>query len=127
MDNAGTLWSLPSLMVSPCLHLHLSGGDECFEVKERVSLLDESVHATFLQSQFVEKHLLVLVSLQTGNVLFCLTCDYESLCAFLLGNLLDTTGVVVAALGRSLIHVANVEHRLCSEQEQVAGSLLLLL
>ena len=89
VDYAGTLWCLPSFVVGPCLYFHFACGDECLKVKQRVGFLDKTVHAAFLQSQFVEKHLLVLVSLQTGNVFLCLSCNDEGFCAFLFCNLLD--------------------------------------
>ena len=53
VDNACTLRSLPASMVSPGLDFHLAGGDKRLEVEQRIGLFDESIHAAFLQSQFL--------------------------------------------------------------------------
>ena len=48
VDDAGTLRSLPALLVSPGLHLHFAGGDERLEIQQGVGFLDEPVDAALL-------------------------------------------------------------------------------
>ena len=79
MYHAGTLGCLPTLVIGPCLDLHLSGGDECLEVEQTVGLLDETVYAALLQSQLVEKHLLVVIGLERRDVFLCLGGYYHGL------------------------------------------------
>ena len=127
MDNAGALRSLPSLVVGPCLNLHLTGGDECFEVEQTVCFLDESVYAALLQSEFFEEHLLVLVGFERCDVLLGLGSDDEHFGAFALGDFGYLLRVFVAALSRCLVDVAHVQYGLGGEQEEVVSIVLLLL
>ena len=112
MDDTSTLRSLPALLVGPGLHLHFASGDKGFEVQQGVGLLDQTVNATLLQAQFLKEHLLVLVALEFGDILLCLGCDDHSLCTFFLSQCFHLLGEVVATLGISLAHIANVEHGL---------------
>ena len=127
MDDTGTLRSLPALVVCPRLHLHLAGGDECLQVEQVVSLLDETVHAALLKTQFLKEHLLVLVSLERRNVLLGLRSDDEHLCALVLCYLRNLLRILVATLCRCFVYVAHVEHGLGGEQEEVVSVVLLLL
>ena len=127
VDDAGTLRSLPALVVCPRLHLHLAGGDECLQVEQVVSLLDETVHAALLKAQLLKEHLLVLVSLERCDVLLGLRSDDEHLRTLVLCYLRNLLRVLVAALCRRLVYVAHVEHGLGGEQEEVVSVALLLL
>ena len=111
-------------MVCPCLHFHLACGDEGLEIEQRVSLLDETVDATLLESELFEKHLLVFIRLEFSNVLFGLCSNHHSLSAFLLGEFLNFSCELIAALCARLIDVAHIEHRLGGEQKEVACSIL---
>ena len=127
VDDAGTLRSLPALVVCPRLHLHLAGGDECLQVEQVVSLLYETVHAALLKTQLLKEHLLVLVSLERCDVLLGLRSDDEHLRTLVLCYLRNLLRVLVAALCRRLVYVAHVEHGLGGEQEEVVSVALLLL
>ena len=127
MDDSGTLRSLPALVIGPCLDLHLTSGDECFEVQQGVCLLDESVYAALFQSEFFEEHQLVLVGFERCDVFFCLCSDDHALSTFFLSDFLYLLAILVAGLGRSLVNIGYVEHRLGSEEEEVVSHLLLFL
>ena len=127
VDDTGTLRRLPSLVERPGLHFHLARGDEGLQVEQGIGFLDESVHAALLQSQLVEEHLLVLVGLQAGDVLFCLGGYHQGFRSLGGGHFLHLPAVVITGLGRGLVHVADIEHGLGGEQEEVVGHLLLLL
>ncbi len=127
MDDAGALRGFPSLVEGPCLHFHLAGGDEGLQVEQVVGLLDEAVDTALLQAELIEEELLVLVGVEGGDVLLGLGGDDHGLGALLLGNLLDLLAVLVAVLGACLVYVADVEHGLGGQQEQVVGGLLLVL
>ena len=127
MDDAGALRSLPTALVGPRLHLHFTGGDERFKVQQRIRLLDEAVHATFLQAQFLKEHLLVLVTLQFGDVLLGFRGDNHHFSTFLASQSLHFSRKIVAVFRVRLAHVAHVEHGLCRQQKQVAGAVLLVL
>ena len=127
VDNTSTLRSLPAFLIRPGLHLHLTSSDESLEVQQGISLLDEAVHTTLLQSQFFEEHQLVLVAVEFSNILFRLSSYDHSLSAFFLSQSLNALGEVVTRLGISLAYVADVEHGFGSEQEQIASTVLFLL
>ena len=127
VDDTCTLRSLPSLVVGPCLHFHLACGDECLKIQQGVGFLYQSVHAALLKPQFLKKHLFVLIRLQFGNVFLGLGSDDHCLRAFFLGKSLYLLCKLIAALCRRLVNVAYIEHWLCGEQEEVAGSVLFLL
>ena len=67
MDHTGTLWSLPALAVSPCLHLHRTSGDECLKVEQRIDGLDEAVASALLQSHVLKE----LHFLTDKKVIYC--------------------------------------------------------
>ena len=91
-----------------------------------VCLLDKAVHATLLQSQFVEEEFLVLVGVELGNVFLRLGGDDHGLSTLLAGYLLYLATVLVARLGTLLIDVADIEHGLCRQEKQIVGSLYLV-
>ena len=127
VDYAGTLRSLPALVICPCLNLHLACGDECLEVKQGIGFLYQTVYAALFEAKLVEEHLLVFVCLKACYVFLCLACYNEHLGAFGLCHLLNAAAVVVAGLGRCLVDVANIQHGLSRQQEQVACGVLLFL
>ena len=110
VDDAGTLGSLPALLIGPRLYLHLASRDESLEVQQGVGLLDEAVHAALLQALLLEEHLLVLIAFQFSNILLGLSGDNHCLGTFLLGQRLDFLGEGVATLGILFADVADVEH-----------------
>ena len=57
MDDTSTLRSLPTLLVRPGFYLHLTSGDEGFEVQQGVGFLDEAVDTTLFQTQLFHVYL----------------------------------------------------------------------
>ena len=108
VDNAGTLRSLPALVIGPCLDLHLTSGDECFEVQQGICLLDESVYAALFQSEFFEEHQFVLVGFERCDVFLCLCSDDHALSTFFLGDFL--TDIVVLAFVKLSSKPADHDH-----------------
>ena len=127
MDDAGTLRSLPALLVCPGLHLHFACGDEGLQVQKLIGLLDEAVHPVLLQAELFQEQLLVLVRFQLSDILFRLGGDDHRLSTLFLGQSLYLLGKGIAALRIGLTDVADVQHRLGSEQEEVTGTVLFVL
>ena len=126
MDYAGALRGFPSLAESPRLHLHLARRDERLQVQQVVNRLDEAVAARFVQAHVLQEHLLFLVAFQFGDVGFRLGGDDEQFRVLVLDGFAHGIHVAVAVGGRSVIHIAYVEHRFGGQQEQVAGCVLFL-
>ena len=127
MDDTGTLWGLPSFVVSPGLYLHLAGGDEGFEVEQGIGFLDKAVHATLFEPQLFKEHLLVFVGFQRGDVFLGLGGDDHCFCTFCLGNLLNLTAVFITVFCRGFVHVADIEHGLGRKEEEIMSHFLLVL
>ena len=127
VDDTRTLWSLPTLLIRPGLHLHFASGDKGFKVQQGVGLLDKAVDATLLQAQLLQKQLLVLVRLQFGNVLLSLGGNDHHFGTFFLSQLPYPTRKIVAVFGIGLADVADIEHGLGCQQEEIAGCILLVL
>ena len=127
VDDACALRCLPPAAESPCFYFHFAGGDERLQVQQGIDGLDEAVASALRQTHVFEEHLLLLVGLQFGNVGLRLCRNDEHLGLLVLDGFLDGVGVLVAVLGTLVIDVANVEHGLRGQQEQVLGCRLFVL
>ena len=127
MDDTRRLRSLPAATERPRLHLHLAGGDERLQTQQRVDSLDEAVAAALREAHVLQEHLLLLIALQLGDVSLGLGADDEQGRLLVLRSLAHRLHISVAVGGRGVIDIADVEHRLRRQQEQVLGGSHLVL
>ena len=71
--------------------------------------------------------MLVLITLEFGDILFGLGSNHQQLSVLILDGLTHLLHIGVAGLDAALIHIAHVEHGLGGEQEQVMRNLFLIL
>ena len=119
MDHTCALRRLSACAERPRAHLIAACGKERAEVKQGIRRLDEPVNTRLLQTYLLEEHLALLVSLQFGYLALDLSCYDEHLGLFVLDGLAHLLNILIATDSRSLIDIANVEHRFGGEQEQV--------
>ena len=126
MDNTSTLGSLPTLLVCPGFYLHLASSNERFQVQQGIGLFNQTIDTTLFQAQFLQEHLLVFVRFKFSDIFFCLGCYNHGFSTFLFSQCFHFLREVVATFGISLTHIANIQNRLGSQQEQITSTVLLV-
>ncbi len=86
------------------------------KLQQAIRLTDNAVHPGLFQTEIVEEHLALFVGLQLDDIRFGGYGQMQHPCAFLRRHFGHLAHVVVAVLGRRLIHVAHVEHGLIRKQ-----------
>ena len=127
MDDAGGLRRLCALCEGPCPHLVGAGSEVGAQVEQCVCGTDQTVHATLLEPEVVEKLATLFISLQLGDLTLRLGCHHHHV-GILPGKCcLHLFDIMITRNGTPLIHIAEIEHRLIGQQEQFASKFLLLL
>ena len=127
MNDTSTLWCLPSFLECPGLYLHLACCDECLQVEESVSFLDEAIDTTLFQSQFLKEELLVFIVVEASNVFFCLGSNNHALSTLFCCESLNLFCPLITILCCAFINITYIEHRLAGKKEKVLGCQLFLL
>ena len=86
---------------------------------------NQFIHSGFFESQIFKKHLFLFISFQFCNIRFNPCTNNQYLRIFILYGLFYSFDIFIAINDRSLIHIANIQHRLTGQQLQILSSLLL--
>ena len=121
MDHARGLGGLVALVDGPGAAFVSAGREEGLQAEQVVGALDEADHAGFLQAHFFEEHLPVFVVLHLGDLGLGAGGDHEDLGLLVLDGLAHSVHVGVSVDYGSVVHVADIEHGLVGQQEEVVG------
>ena len=128
MDDSRGFRSLVSFVYGPGPALVASGGEEGLESQKMVCALDEPYDSGLLKPHLLQEHLPVVVVLHLGNVGLCAGGNHQNLRSLVLHGLTHGVHVGIAADCGSIVHIADIHHRLIGEQEEVSreGSLFVI-
>ena len=117
---------LVSFMYGPGADLRLPCRKICAQTEQVIGSADQSLNTGMFQPQLLKEHLTLLIAVQLGYLGLYLGRNDQDSGILVLDSLLHFIDIGIAVCGRSLIHIADIEHGLCSQQEELPGDLLVL-
>ena len=123
MDDARGARGLVTDMDGPCAALVGAGREERPETEQAIRALDQADDAGLFQPHLLQKHLTVLIFLDLSDFRFGFRRNHQDFRLLVTDRFADLFDVGIALGGGSLVHVADIHHRLVGQQEQVPGHL----